>query len=83
LIQWRQAGGDGTQIVALGETAQRDLERLVSVIIGRAEPSRHADHATPHAAGVVLAIASGDCREERHFPDARWAVASRVNSGIE
>jgi hypothetical protein len=59
-VQWLESRQDVAEVVTVGEAAQGDVDRLVAVILGRAVPRGHADHATTHPADdIVLAIASG------------------------
>jgi hypothetical protein len=62
-MQRRQAGGDISEVVAVGKTVQRGLDRLMSVDVGRAAPSHADTRYASRRGGVTVAITSGKVRE--------------------
>ena len=42
-MEWLEWGGDGTEVVPAGKTAQSDVDRSVAVLVGRAVLRRHVE----------------------------------------
>ena len=81
-VQWRQAGSDLHQVVAVGEAVEHRLDRVLAVVIGRTAPSHAEARATTPRSRAFSSVTVASCMRPigRRGPSVRRSVRRKAAS---